>query len=170
MSQIDTIKAKVSPADAGRHYGLKISRSGMVHCPFHNDTNPSMKLYDDHFYSKRGFKTSREKYAEEHKEELEQFNKSVRYLKANRLSTDDRQKLVAEAKVLKTENQKLQAKMRSVNIDPEMIRQIRYCVDTVLHEAEIPERKESVLAKLKTAQAATQTHRRKQKDLSLPDK
>ena len=45
MSQIDTIKAKVSPADAGRHYGLKISRSGMVHCPFHNDTNPSMKLY-----------------------------------------------------------------------------------------------------------------------------
>ena len=50
MSQIDTIKAKVSPADAGRHYGLKISRSGMVHCPFHNDTNPSMKLYDDHFY------------------------------------------------------------------------------------------------------------------------
>ena len=49
MSQIDTIKAKVSPADAGRHYGLKISRSGMVHCPFHNDKNPSMKLYDDHF-------------------------------------------------------------------------------------------------------------------------
>lgn len=43
--------AKVSPADAGRHYGLKISRSGMVHCPFHNDTTPSMKLYDDHFYA-----------------------------------------------------------------------------------------------------------------------
>ena len=50
MSQIDTIKAKVSPADAGRHYGLKISRSGMAKCLFHNDTNPSMKLYDDHFY------------------------------------------------------------------------------------------------------------------------
>lgn len=120
--------------------------------------------------SKRGFKTTREKYAEEHKEELEQFNKADRYLKANGLNADDRPKLMAEIKVLKTENQKLQAKMRSANIDPEMIRQIRYCVDTVLHEAEIPERKESVLAKLKTAQAATQTHRRKQKDLSLPDK
>lgn len=50
MSQIDTIKAKVSPADAGRHYGLKSNRSGMAHCPFHNDKKPSMKLYDDHFY------------------------------------------------------------------------------------------------------------------------
>lgn len=51
-----------------------------------------------------------------------------------------------------------------------MIRQIRYCVDAVLHEAEIPEKKESVLAKLKEAQATKQTHRRKQKDLSLSDK
>ena len=42
MSQIDTIKAKVSPADAGRHYGLKSNRSGMAHCPFHNDKKPSM--------------------------------------------------------------------------------------------------------------------------------
>ena len=50
MSQIDIIKAKVSPADAGRHYGLKISRNGMALCPFHNDTNPSMKLYGDHFF------------------------------------------------------------------------------------------------------------------------
>lgn len=120
--------------------------------------------------SKRGFKTTREKYAEEHKEELEQFNKAVRYLKANGLNADDRPKLMAEIKALKTENQKLQAKMRAANIDLEMIRQIRYCVDTVLHEAEIPEKKESVLAKLKEAQATTQTHRRKQKDLSLPDK
>lgn len=120
--------------------------------------------------SKRGFKTTREKYAEEHKEELEQFNKAVRYLKANRLNADDRPKLMAEIKALKTENQKLQAKMRSANIDHEMIRQIRYCVDAVLHEAEIPEKKESVLAKLKEAQATKQTHRRKQKDLSLSDK
>ena len=106
----------------------------------------------------------------EHREELEQLNKAVQYLKANGLSPDDRQKLVAEVKALKTENQKLQAKIRSANIDPEMIRQIRYCVDTVLHEAEILEKKESVLAKLKEAQVTTQTHRRKQKDLSLPDK
>ena len=50
MSQIEIIKAKVAPADAARQYGLTVHRNGMALCPFHNDTNPSMKLYDDHFY------------------------------------------------------------------------------------------------------------------------
>ena len=117
--------------------------------------------------SQRGFKTSREKYAEEHKEELEQFNKAVRYLKANGLNADDRQKLLAEVKALKTENQKLQAKMRSANIDPEMIRQIRYCVDAVLHEAEIPEKKDSVLAKLKNYQTTDRSTQKKRDGPSL---
>jgi len=35
MSQIDTIKAKVAPADAARQYGLQVSPSGMALCPFH---------------------------------------------------------------------------------------------------------------------------------------
>jgi len=50
MSQIDTIKTKVAPADAARQYGLSVHRNGMALCPFHNDTNPSMKLYDENFY------------------------------------------------------------------------------------------------------------------------
>lgn len=117
--------------------------------------------------SKRGFKTSREKFAQAHKEELEQLNKAVRYLKANGLSPDDRQKLVAEVKALKTENQKLQAKIRSANIDPEMIRQIRYCVDAVLHEAEVPEKKDSVLAKLKNYQTTDRSTQKKRDGPSL---
>ncbi len=50
MSRIETIKATVAPADAARQYGMTVQRNGMTLCPFHNDTHPSMKLYDDHFY------------------------------------------------------------------------------------------------------------------------
>ena len=50
MNRIETIKAAVSPADAAERYGLKVSRSGMARCPFHDDHHPSLRLYDDHFY------------------------------------------------------------------------------------------------------------------------
>ena len=50
MLQIESIKANVAPADAAKRYGLSVQRNGMARCPFHNDTHPSMKLYDDHFY------------------------------------------------------------------------------------------------------------------------
>lgn len=50
MLQIANIKSTVAPADAARQYGLPVQRNGMALCPFHNDTHPSMKLYDDHFY------------------------------------------------------------------------------------------------------------------------
>lgn len=44
------IKAAVSVKEAAEHYGLKIGRSDMVCCPFHNDRTPSMKLNEDYFY------------------------------------------------------------------------------------------------------------------------
>lgn len=50
MLQIASIKSIVAPADAAKRYGLPVQRNGMALCPFHNDTHPSMKLYDDHFY------------------------------------------------------------------------------------------------------------------------
>ena len=50
MLQIESIKTNVAPADAAKMYGLSVQRNGMALCPFHNDTHPSMKLYDDHFY------------------------------------------------------------------------------------------------------------------------
>ena len=50
MNRIETIKAAVSPADAAERYGMKISRSGMTLCPYHDDHHPSLRLYDDHFY------------------------------------------------------------------------------------------------------------------------
>ena len=36
--------------EAAEHYNLKIGRSDMACCPFHNDHTPSMKLNEDYFY------------------------------------------------------------------------------------------------------------------------
>ena len=44
-----TVKAAVTPLQAASLYGLEPQR-GMIRCPFHDDHNPSMKLYDDHAY------------------------------------------------------------------------------------------------------------------------
>ena len=38
------IKEQVSSRDVAVHYGYKVSRNGMMRCPFHNDRNPSMKV------------------------------------------------------------------------------------------------------------------------------
>ena len=35
---------------AAEHFGLSVSRNGMVCCPFHDDRHPSMKLNEDYFY------------------------------------------------------------------------------------------------------------------------
>ena len=38
------IKEQVSTREAAEHYGYKVSRNGMMCCPFHNDRTPSMKV------------------------------------------------------------------------------------------------------------------------------
>ena len=38
------IKEQVSTREAADHYGYKVSRNGMMCCPFHNDRTPSMKV------------------------------------------------------------------------------------------------------------------------------
>lgn len=44
------IKSMLSMQEVARFYGLEMNRAGMACCPFHNDKNPSLKVYDDHFY------------------------------------------------------------------------------------------------------------------------
>ena len=97
---------------------------------------------------KTGFKGTREKYAEAHKAELTEFYKAVRYLKANRLNASERDEYAERAAALTEENQRLRATLGFSEEDREIVRQIRYCVDTVLQEAEIPEKKASILEKL----------------------
>ncbi len=103
--------------------------------------------------SKSGFQSARERYAAAHSEELEQFGKAVRFLKANHMNVSDRDRCAQQIASLREENTRLRADLAKAKIDPEMIRQIQYCVDTVLHEAELPEKKASVLAKLNRPEA-----------------
>ena len=44
MSIFKSVKEKITPMDAAKHYGLKVNRNGMCCCPFHSDKHPSMKL------------------------------------------------------------------------------------------------------------------------------
>ena len=44
------IKSMLSMQEVARFYGLEMNRAGMACYPFHNDKNPSLKVYDDHFY------------------------------------------------------------------------------------------------------------------------
>ena len=50
MTIYETIKAAISVKQAAEHYGLKVSRNGMVCCPFHHDRHPSLKLNEDYFF------------------------------------------------------------------------------------------------------------------------
>lgn len=50
MTIFEAAKSMVTPRMAAEHFGLSVSRNGMVCCPFHRDLHPSMKLYDDHFH------------------------------------------------------------------------------------------------------------------------
>lgn len=50
MTIFEAVKSKVTPRMAAERYGLQVSRSGMARCLFHDDSTPSMKLYDDHYH------------------------------------------------------------------------------------------------------------------------
>ena len=50
MTLFEQAKALATPMRAAQRYGYCVERSGMIRYPFHDDSNPSMKLYDDHYY------------------------------------------------------------------------------------------------------------------------
>ena len=50
MTIYETIKAAISVKQAAEHYELKVNRSGMACCPFHNDRHPSLKLNEEYFF------------------------------------------------------------------------------------------------------------------------
>lgn len=45
MTIFEAVKTTVAPRMAAEHFGLSVSRNGMVCCPFHDDRHPSMKLF-----------------------------------------------------------------------------------------------------------------------------
>ena len=50
MNIFETVRNAVTPRQAAERYGLSVSRSGMVRCPFHDDHTPSMKLNENYYY------------------------------------------------------------------------------------------------------------------------
>ena len=45
--EIKEIKTKLSIQKVLNYYGLKPDKNNMLHCPFHNDKTPSMKIYPE---------------------------------------------------------------------------------------------------------------------------
>lgn len=92
------------------------------------------KLHPVYEQSKRGFTRAKERYAETHKEELAAYNKSVRYLKANKLRPNDVNRLKARRKKLLEEQEYIAADLKQNTINDDLINRIAYCVRTVQEE------------------------------------
>ena len=50
MSLYQKIKSAITVRQVGEMYGMEPDRHGMVCCPFHSDSDPSMKLNDTYYY------------------------------------------------------------------------------------------------------------------------
>ena len=98
--------------------------------------------------AKQGFKMIRERYAAEHADETAEYNRAVRYLKANQIEPGDREKYEARRKALLAETARIEETLRRSNLDPEIIGTIRYRIEKVTEAGGIPEKKESVLGRL----------------------
>ncbi len=50
MIDFKSIKESLDLINTAKHYGVHIVANSMINCLFHDDKNPSMKLYHDHYY------------------------------------------------------------------------------------------------------------------------
>ena len=50
MSLYQKIKSAITVRQVGEMYGMEPDRHGMVCCPFHSDSDPSMKLNGTYYY------------------------------------------------------------------------------------------------------------------------
>ena len=44
MNVFEAVKQSVTTRQAAEHYCVRVGRTGMCVCPFHDDKNPSMKV------------------------------------------------------------------------------------------------------------------------------
>lgn len=123
-------------------------------------------IYDQ---SKRGFDKAKIKYAEAHKEELEQFQKAVRYLKANKLNASDRDQFAAQRIALIRENDALEQKLRTAHFDPELVAQIKYRVGKVLDAGVMPQHETTIQERLRQPTQETHPQKTNTKNLKLQE-
>ena len=133
----------------------------------HIDTISRLKpIYDQ---SKRGFEKEKARYAEAHKEALEQFQKAVRYLKANKLNASDRDQFTAQRTALIRENDALEQELGTTHFDPELVAQIKYRVGKVLDAGVMPEHETTIQERLKQPKQETHPQKMITKNLKLQE-
>ena len=113
--------------------------------------------------AKSGFKLFREKYAEEHADEIAEYNKAVRYLKANQMNPGDRDIYSGRRNALLKEIAQTEEKLRAADLDPEIIRTIWHRVDKVNEAGGIPEKKESVIGRLEQSKTEGEEKKREER-------
>ena len=118
------------------------------------------KLLPIHEQSKKGFARTKEKFAEEHKDELAAFGKACRYMNANNIKPGDKKRLLAKQKKLTDEREQITAALMAEDIDPTFVSRIVYCVNTVQEAKEAVEHKETFEEQLRHAaqQSSRQNH------------
>ena len=112
-------------------------------------------------FIKKNFKLTKDAYAAQHKEELDDFNKAVRTLmKLNGSTTVDFSALDAEFSALQLSSAELRSQLETLKPDISALKNIRKYIDMVLNKQQLsatggkaPE-KESVLKKLNDSKAA----------------
>jgi len=129
----------------------------------HIDTITRLKPIHDQ--SKRGFEKAKTKYAETHKEELEQFQKAVRYLKANKLNASDRDQFSLQRSCLIRENDDLERKLRAAHFVPELVSQIKYRVGKVLDAGVIPQHEPTMQERLRQSTRESDPQKMNSKNL-----
>ena len=50
MNVFEAVKTSINTKEAAERYGVEVNRQGKALCPFHNDRNPSLSVYDDHYH------------------------------------------------------------------------------------------------------------------------
>lgn len=101
--------------------------------------------------SQKGFKSAREKYARDHKEELDTFNKANRFMKVRKLTPTDLKRIKDEKQALLDEKTAIKAALMEEDIDPDFISMLVHCVNTVTEAKEPVEHEESLREKLRNA-------------------
>ena len=81
---------------------------------------------------------------------------------------DDRDKYAARREAFVKEIAQTEEKLRRSNLDSEIIRTIRYRVDKVTEAGGIPEKKESVMAKLERFKEEVDAREREGKKIKKP--
>ena len=114
-------------------------------------------------YVKIGWKSRKEKYAEEHKAELAAYNKADRFLRKQGVDvTINLKPLKAEYKKLNAEVSEIRKELEAVQTELKPLKDIRYWVGKVIepeqHPTEKkPEPKHSVVGRLKDAEEQAKT-------------